>query len=60
MLITAHVLRVGDQMYVLAMVLDITERKQLEERLRQSQKMEVVGRLGRGGWRTSSTTCWPP
>jgi PAS domain S-box-containing protein len=33
---------------VLGSVWDITERKQLEEQLRQSQKMEVVGRVSGG------------
>ena len=38
----------GGSMRFLGTVWDITERKQLEEQLRQSQKMEVVGRVAGG------------
>jgi two-component system, cell cycle sensor histidine kinase and response regulator CckA len=38
----------GGPLRFLGTVWDITERKQLEEQLRQSQKMEVVGRVAGG------------
>ena len=38
----------GDPVYMAATVIDITDRKEIEEQLRQSQKMESVGQLAGG------------
>ena len=45
---SAEVIELGGQDCVLAIMKDITESKELEKRVRQSQKMEVVGRMSGG------------
>ncbi len=47
----------GEIIGCIGLAVDVTERKALEIQMRQAQKMEAVGRLAGGAWRTILTTC---
>ena len=47
-IVSMELFRLGEQVCLLAAFLDVTEQKQLEDQIHQSQKMEAVGQLAAG------------
>jgi len=44
----ATLVRIGDKQYIFAMMLELTEKRELEAKFLQAQKMEALGRLAGG------------